>query len=136
MAKAIVVTTPKAQPPIRLKIPFMIVWLEWNRACGQGELEMRGLKLSLGSVVAASLLAACLEAQPAPDVPQRPSAEFDLIEIASGLDRVCRRISLSEGRADCWMWFLRLILRAAQSSIFPMLMAQPMRMGPPCSKRR
>ncbi len=48
---------------------------------------MRGLKLSLVSVVAASLLAACLEAQPVPDVPQRASSEFTLIEIASGLDK-------------------------------------------------
>ena len=97
MAKAIVVTTPIAQPPIRLKIPFMFVWLEGNRACGQGEVKMRGLKLGLGSVVAAGLLAACLEAQPAPDVPQRTSSEFGVIEIVSGLDKPWSVAELPDG---------------------------------------
>ena len=92
-----VVMTAAPQPPIRLIILFMGLWLEVNGTLGQAETNMRGLKMGFMSVVTASLLAACLEAQPAPDVSQRLSSEFELIDIVSGLDKPWSAAELPDG---------------------------------------
>ncbi|MEP4052686.1 MAG: PQQ-dependent sugar dehydrogenase [Litorimonas sp.] len=46
---------------------------------------MRVLKTSVGFVLAASALTACLEPQPAPELTQRPSTDFRVTEIQTGL---------------------------------------------------
>ena len=48
---------------------------------------MRGLKTGFGLICGAAFLSACLEAQPAPDLPERPSTEFTVTEIESGLKK-------------------------------------------------
>ena len=46
---------------------------------------MRMVKLGLAASAAAAFLTACQEPQPAPDVPQRSSAEFTVTEVQTGL---------------------------------------------------
>lgn len=46
---------------------------------------MRVLKTGVGVILAAGLLTACLEPQPAPELTQRPSTEFKITEIQTGL---------------------------------------------------
>jgi len=48
---------------------------------------MRGLKTALGMVVGASVLTACFEAQPAPDLPHRSSKMFNITEVETGLNK-------------------------------------------------
>ena len=48
---------------------------------------MRRLKTALGFIMAAGLLTACFEAQPAPDLTQHPSTDFTLTEVVTGLSK-------------------------------------------------
>lgn len=59
---------------------------------------MRGLKTGIGSIIAASLLAACFEAQPAPDLPQRPSTEFTATEVVTGLNKPWSVTEMPDGK--------------------------------------
>lgn len=58
---------------------------------------MRRLKITLGLLVTGSLLTACFEPQPAPNLPQRPSTDFKLTEIETGLVSPWAVTELPEG---------------------------------------
>ena len=58
---------------------------------------MCGIKTSLGFMGGVALLTACLEAQPAPDLPQRPSTEFTVTEIQTGLSKPWSVAELPDG---------------------------------------
>jgi len=47
---------------------------------------MRNLKTGLALISIAALIAGCLEPQPAPEILKRPSTDFTLVEIQSGLE--------------------------------------------------
>lgn len=58
---------------------------------------MRGLKTGLGLACGAVFLTACFEAQPAPDLPERPSTEFTVTEIQTGLNNPWSVAELPDG---------------------------------------
>jgi len=61
----------------------------------QAEREMQLLKYGLAASV--FLLAGCLEPQSAPELPQRPSTEFNLKTIAKGLNSPWSAAELPDG---------------------------------------